>query len=1139
MFLVFEERVETLLRACDKVNIALDLLGKVQYDLEKFGEVVTTVQKTVDELSLAGYTELAGWVEVVDERMGVVLGQRLEGALKEWCSTFKVTEKELSGDNYDEDEEDKTDGGGVAASGPMSHLHVSEILVEILLRNQEISASPAVPTVRAIFLNVLHDYIGIVCGLPRPTSGRFEVFGTTDGGNAEGIAGTFDRLVGTVSPQTLSGAYGVIEQHIMSLSVFVNQWLAYQILWDTRVSDVAAAMGEDMVRWHSLLIEATEARTALDSAASLAKFGPVAVRYDKVQSQINLKYDSWQKELQSSFAAILSSKINGLHDTVSEAKTKMEYVSLDATSASTTEIVLGVTFLQETKQMLDPWGKEVVRLIESERLLKRQRHAFRQDWMEASRAKGQYKQMEQALNKRNRTVDEQIPLLQSRVIAEDKISSQKSAEVMGKWEEEKPLRGNMKPGAALEVLTKFEFSLKKAKLDYENLVKAKDALGIEAAAGAEDSVSDCLDELSDLKEVWQAVSGSHSALDDLKDTPWATAVMRKLRKALDNITEDLRSLPNRVRQYDAFTVLNDTIKGYLSGQGVLSDLKTDALKERHWKTILSRLGIRVPYSELTIGHLWDNGVIMRKKEMGEILSVAQGEMALEVFLSQIRDRWMKQELELVLYQNRVRLIRGWDDLFATLDDHMGGLILMKSSPYYRSVREFQEEGKLWEDRLTKLRSAFDAWIDVQKRWVYLEGILFGSADIKAQLPAEWSRFKSVDGEFVTLMRRISGRPFAMEVLNIDNVHRTLERLGNLMGVIQKALGEYLEKQRSDFSRFYFLGDDDLLEIIGNAGEPGKVLGHIGKMFAGMASARLDMSEREDEDVIARLDAMLSKDGEIVPLDKVVDVTAKLAVKEWLKKLETGMHTTLAKLLQGAVTDDASSSLDATSDEGKAMFVEWAMKFPAQVMILATLINWSMGVDAALHEEVDCKTPLQEVLVGIEGKLQIMAQTVLLDLPSEARKKFEQLITELVHQRDVTRSLIDDMVSSPNDFRWLYHLRFSYNPSALDLAEKLQIGLSNANFFYGFEYLGIGERLVQTPLTDRCYLTLTQALHFRMGGNPFGPAGTGKTESVKALGSQLGRFVVVMNCKCHLFCLSLLLHVNFYNFHVEIDYLPFC
>jgi dynein heavy chain 1 len=63
---------------------------------------------------------------------------------------------------------------------------------------------------------------------------------------------------------------------------------------------------------------------------------------------------------------------------------------------------------------------------------------------------------------------------------------------------------------------------------------------------------------------------------------------------------------------------------------------------------------------------------------------------------------------------------------------------MKSSPYYRQVREFKEEGSLWEERLTKLRAAFDSWIDVQRRWVYLEGILFGSSDMKAQLPSEWS-----------------------------------------------------------------------------------------------------------------------------------------------------------------------------------------------------------------------------------------------------------------------------------------------------------------------------------------------------------------------------------------------------------------
>ncbi|RHY13104.1 hypothetical protein DYB25_007654, partial [Aphanomyces astaci] len=153
-----------------------------------------------------------------------------------------------------------------------------------------------------------------------------------------------------------------------------------------------------------------------------------------------------------------------------------------------------------------------------------------------------------------------------------------------------------------------------------------------------------------------------------------------------------------------------------------------------------------------------------------------------------------------------------------------------------------------------------------------------------------------------------------------------------------------------------------------------------------------------------------------------------------------------------------------------------------------------------------------VTAHVERGLHILSEKVLFDLPHETRKKYEQVITELVHQRDVSRRLSKaPTLSGPHDFQWLYHMRHYMYPDQVDPVQKLRICVANAQFSYGFEYLGVGERLVHTPLTERCYLTLTQALHFGMGGNPFGPAGTGKTESVKALGMTLGRFVLVFNC----------------------------
>ena len=190
---------------------------------------------------------------------------------------------------------------------------------------------------------------------------------------------------------------------------------------------------------------------------------------------------------------------------------------------------------------------------------------------------------------------------------------------------------------------------------------------------------------------------------------------------------------------------------------------------------------------------------------------------------------------------------------------------------------------------------FDLWIDVQRRWVYLEGIFTGSADLPHLLPQETQRFASISSEFLNLMKKVARAPLVLDIITIPGVQRNLERLGDLLAKIQKALGEYLERERAAFPRFYFVGDEDLLEIIGNSKAIGKLQKHFKKMFAGVHGLILS----EDEKTIL---GVSSKEGEELKYVNPVDTVKFPKINEWLGLVEKGMKESLAKGLSSSVQE---------------------------------------------------------------------------------------------------------------------------------------------------------------------------------------------------------------------------------------------
>jgi dynein heavy chain len=600
-------------------------------------------------------------------------------------------------------------------------------------------------------------------------------------------------------------------------------------------------------------------------------------------------------------------------------------------------------------------------------------------------------------------------------------------------------------------------------------------------------------------EVWHKMSEWEAMIEEWIESSWHDLKPEELDLEVQARMKDATRL-FKIDEDAVCARLKKSISRWKVLMPTLMALGNKALKERHWKQIFEEL--EQPFqASFLLSDLWSWDVFGKKERMEEISGAASGEYALELQLTKIEDSW--NELAFVVKNYRetkdVYILGGLDDVTAQLEDNQALLQTMLASRFVAGIRQQVEE---WDKKLRLVAEALDEWLGVQRAWMYLESI-FGAPDIQKQLPLETVHFLRVDQQYKDKMRKTKKRPGVLECCAAEGVLEMFQEANKVLEKIQKSLEDYLETKRNGFPRFYFLSNDELLEILSQTRDPKAVQPHLRKCFDAMAAADFEEGPPLEGTThpSTTLVGMNSAEKEKVRFSAPV-ATAPKSVEFWMCDLEFMMRQSLL--------DWTIEARRAYSDEHRE---KWFFEYPAASISTIDQEVWTMLATAAI-DSIGSGTNAQGLEDFLEysiKQIEKMVGVIRQDLTNIQRSVMANLIVIDVHARDVTKRLIRDAVSSLTDFAWICQLRYYWDEESIDDQHGVVVRQTNAIFYYGWEYLGVVPRLVITPLTDKCFVTLTGALNLLLGGAPAGPAGTGKTESVKDLGKALAMPVVVFNC----------------------------
>ncbi|KAG6609263.1 dynein heavy chain [Phytophthora cinnamomi] len=625
-----------------------------------------------------------------------------------------------------------------------------------------------------------------------------------------------------------------------------------------------------------------------------------------------------------------------------------------------------------------------------------------------------------------------------------------------------------------------------------------------------------------MKTVWAIIKRAKAFFKATQDILFKEVDVNVLQIEVQSALKELKKIPKGIQWSDAYTSILKECQAFDKTHPLIRCVSSSYMRPRHWKRIMAHTGEfptpdEDPEQKLSL--ILSKNLFNFSSDINEICYEAEKEQELELRLIELEALWAEVNWEMTPYnpgaaeEDVVPLLKVSEENFELLETHQIDVQGMSASPYQS---EFEPRVAKLQIGLSSINEVVLLLGDIQRSWSYLEPLFIQSEEVKKQLPELTSDFEDIDREVRQILKTAWKTLNVQQACTEPGLIKRLEVIVEKLELCKHRLKEFLDGRRRQFPRFYFMSEADLLDILSNGSHPDRIMPHCSKIY--LATKTLTLVDRGPGERPVATSFVAGVGHEVVDFYEppVLEGEAEIYLETIMRAMRLTLFKHIERSLVAYTEMPRVDWINFKDDTNKPMDA-------AQIILLAAGVHYVQEVERAFRGiQGGDKDALKNYNKMQEKQLEDLIKLTQSNISYAERQRVMVLITMDAHGRDIVANMIRAGVEEATHFQWQSQLKHYFSPAAGSFLKRditfrgannarAQILICDAGIPYDYEYLGNGPRLVITPLTDRIYVTATQALNLQMGCAPAGPAGTGKTETTKDLANALGKVCYVFNC----------------------------